>query len=322
MKVNSRVRDGVTIVSVSGVGVGLHGNAASEHRAFDRDAVSMGTLGKIGIRSMAGFAEDSPRNRFTGRNGSEILIVGAGGAGLAAAWKIAAARPRGDCRVRVPEATDRIGGRAFCEEIEADAVICATTASAAVRIVPDLREDVRGVLERVRYSSCCYVAFGLEENILADGAHAALFPPGSPTFLTMVSNLAATAPEIAPAGKTLVHALVIGERTRALFDFDDDEIVHCMLTEMRRFFPGMPERPLYARVYRWPEAICLSPGGLLRDVHDMRRELRRSIQGLYLAGDYTRLPSLNGAIKSGIEAARASLFHVDSASRGETRFSR
>ena len=208
------------------------------------------------------------------------------------------------------------------EEIEADAVMCATTASTAARIVPDLLEDVRAVLERVRYSSCCHVAFGLEENILADGAHAALFPPGSSTILTMVSNLAATAPEIAPAGKTLVHALVIGEKARVRFDLDDDKIVRLVLTQMRRFFPSMCERPLFARAYRWPQAICLSPGGMLRDVHDMRMKLRRPIQGLYLAGDYTFLPSLNGAIKSGIEAAQASLSHVDPASRGETWFSR
>ena len=35
-----------------------------------------------------------------------------------------------------------------------------------------------------------------------------------------------------------------------------------------------------------------------------------STQGLFLAGDYTRLPALNGAIKSGIEAAEASLSYI------------
>ena len=202
------------------------------------------------------------------------------------------------------------------EHIAADAVICATTASSAARIIPDLPEDVRAALQRVRYSSCCYVAFGLEENILADGSHAGLFPPGSPTFLTMVTNLAATAPDAAPTGKTLVHALVIGEQARALFDLDDEEIVRRTVEEMRRFFPAMPAAPLFARVYRWPEALCLSPGGMLREIHDMLTKLRRSIPGLYLAGDYTRLPSLNGAIKSGIEAAQASLSFVDMANPG------
>lgn len=201
------------------------------------------------------------------------------------------------------------------ETIEADAVICAATASAAVRIIPDLPEGLRDVLGRVAYSSCCNLAFGLDANILADGSHAALFPPGSPTFLTMVTNLAATTPDAAPPGKTLVHALIRGEHARTLFPLDDDEMVRRVIEEMRRFFPAMPEHPLFARVYRWPEAICLSPGGLLRDMHDMRMGLHRRVRGLFLAGDYTRLPSLNAAIKSGVEAAEASLSYVSSGSR-------
>ncbi len=201
------------------------------------------------------------------------------------------------------------------EVIEADAVICATTATTAAQIIPELPQDVRTVLERVSYSSCCNLAFGLDENILADGSHAALFPPGSPTFLTMVTNLVALAPDAAPPGKTLVHAVVIGEHARALFALDDDDIVQQVIEEMRRFFPGMPQCPLFARVYRWPEALCLSPAGMLRDVHDMLRRLNGYARGLFLAGDYTRLPSLNGAMKSGIAAAEASLSYLYSMRR-------
>lgn len=203
------------------------------------------------------------------------------------------------------------------ERIKADAVICATTASTAARVIPELSAELRAVLEGVSYSACCNIAFGLDANILAEGSHAGLFPPGSPTFLTMVTNLAATTPEAAPAGKTLVHALVIGEQARALFALSDGEVVRRVVEEMRRFFPAMPEHPLFAKVYRWPEAICLSPGGMLRDVNDMRSRLHECAQGLFLAGDYTRLPSLNGALKSGVEAAQASLSYVDSAGRAD-----
>lgn len=202
------------------------------------------------------------------------------------------------------------------ERIEADAVICATTASAAARIMPDLPRELRAVLERVSYGSCCNIAFGLDANILADGSHAGLFPPEAPTFLTMVTNLAALTPDAAPSGKTLVHALVIADHAKALFALDDDEIVRRVVEEMRRFFPAMPEHPVFARVYRWPEALCLSPGGMLREIHDMRIRLSECTHGLFLAGDYTRLPSLNGAIKSGIQAAEASLSYVASASGG------
>ena len=202
------------------------------------------------------------------------------------------------------------------ERIKADAVICATTASTAARIIPELPGDLAATLERVSYSSCCNIAFGLDENILADGSHAGLFPPGSPSFLTMVTNLDAMTPEAAPPDKTMVHALVIGEHARALFTLKDDEIIRRVIDEMRRFFPAMPEHPLFARVYRWPEAICLSPGGMLRDMHDLRMRLSRCTRGLFLAGDYMHLPSLNGAIRSGKDAAKASLSHVALAGQG------
>ena len=204
------------------------------------------------------------------------------------------------------------------EEIEADAVVCATTASAAARIVPGLPGDVRAVLERVSYSACCNIAFGLDANILNEGSHAGLFPPGSPTFLTMVTNLVAMTPDAAPPGKTMVHALVIGEHARTLFALDDDEIVRRVVEEMRRFFPAMPDTPRVARVYRWPEAICLAPGGMLRDMVEARKRLYEQTQGLFLAGDYTVLPSLNGAMKSGVEAAQASLEYLRSTQTGAT----
>lgn len=201
------------------------------------------------------------------------------------------------------------------EKIGADAVICATTASAAARIIPDAPQELRAVLERVSYSACLYVAVGLDRNILAEGSHAALFPPDSPTFLTMVTNLMATAPDAAPPGKTLVHALVIDQDARELFPLGDGEIARRVIEEMRRFFPHLPENPLFARVYRWPEAMCLAPGGMLKDIYEMRIRQRNGTRGLFLSGDYTRLPSLNGAMKSGLEAADASLSYVASKSR-------
>ncbi|MYD78321.1 MAG: FAD-dependent oxidoreductase [Gammaproteobacteria bacterium] len=202
------------------------------------------------------------------------------------------------------------------QQISADSVICATTASAASRMLPDLPIQLLETLKRVRYSSCIYVALRLDENILENDSHAALFPPGSPTFLTMVSNLAALAPEAAPPGKSIVHALIIDEHARQFFELSDAQIASRTIQEMQRFFPAMPDVQSMdggeqeARVYRWPEAMCLLSGGMLREMHDMRVHLERTTSGLFLAGDYTRLPSVNGALKSGIETASASLSYV------------
>jgi uncharacterized protein with NAD-binding domain and iron-sulfur cluster len=52
-------------------------------------------------------------------------------------------------------------------------------------------------------------------------------------------------------------------------------------------------------------------------VADARRQLGRHIPNLFLAGDYTQVPSVNGALVSGINAAEeaAALLARESASQ-------
>ena len=200
------------------------------------------------------------------------------------------------------------------ETIPAEAVICATTASVAARIVLDLPEETKAARGRVAYGACCNVAIGLDTNILPEDSHAGLFPPGAPTFLTMVTDLQSMTPNASPPGKSLVHALVTGDRAREFFALDDEEIARRTIDEMRRFFPAMPQIPVFARVYRWPEALCQAPAGMLKELHDLRVGQPGGVRGLFFAGDFTRLPSLNGALRSGVDAAKASLTHVASAS--------
>lgn len=187
--------------------------------------------------------------------------------------------------------------------IEADAVICATPATKALEIIPDLPSEAGRILSRVTYSSCINLAIGLDRNILPDDSHAAIFPPESGTFLTYVNNLASMAPQAAPAGKSLVYALVIGEHARKLFSLSDAEMADRIIEEIRQYLPAMPQKPLFTRIYRWPEALCLAPGGMLKEVYEMRQQDMVDLKGLFLAGDYMRMPSCNGALLSGVDAA-------------------
>ncbi len=81
-----------------------------------------------------------------------------------------------------------------------------------------------------------------------------------------------------------------------------------MIDEIRKFFPKMPRKPRFFRVYRWHEGGCLVHGGLLTDIWKLRHEtLPNSVRGLFLAGDYTHLPVTNGAMRSGVDAAKDSV---------------
>lgn len=189
------------------------------------------------------------------------------------------------------------------ESIEADSVICCTTATVALRMMPDLPSEMKAVLGSVKYSACCKIVVGLDFDLLPEGAYAAVFPRGSGTPLVAIENAKAVAPKSVPEGKSMVNCLVMEDDARALFPLSDSGIADRVIEEIRRFFPKMSREPEFVRIYRWYEGGCLIHGGMLKAVYEMRQEHLPRIKGLFLAGDYTHLPVTNGAMRSGVKAA-------------------
>ena len=54
----------------------------------------------------------------------------------------------------------------------------------------------------------------------------------------------------------------------------------------------------------------MGPPGMFGAVAEAGRTLRRDIPNLFLAGDYTRVPSVNGALASGVGAAEEAAAHL------------
>ena len=187
--------------------------------------------------------------------------------------------------------------------LDADAVICATTATVATKIMPDLPSGIRDVMGRINYSAALNVVIGLEPDILYEGSFAATFSRNSGSWLSALSNIKIWAPKAMPDGRNMLHVLVIADEARKMFPLTDDEIGKRVVAEIRKFLPAMPERPELLRVYRWKEAGCVFQGGVLTAIHEMRRKILPDVKGLYLAGDYMSLPSTNGAMRSGVDAA-------------------
>ena len=189
--------------------------------------------------------------------------------------------------------------------IEADVVICATSATKVPNIIPDLPTSVLDTLGKVTYSSGCRVVIGLDHPPLPPGWHGALYPEDdTPLLLDRSINL----PACVPPGKSTLDLLVGRGRAEALLSLDDEEIKHQMLRDVRRTPPPGSRLPaddegLFTRVYRWQEAVCMGRPGMFRAVAEMRRELCREVKNLFLAGDYMRVPSVNGALASGVDAA-------------------
>ena len=190
--------------------------------------------------------------------------------------------------------------------IEADAVICAIPATKVLDIIPDLPAGIRGVLGKVTYSRGCRVVIGLDHRPLPAGWNGALYPEDdTPLLLDRSVNL----PACAPPGKSTLDLLVGRDRAEELFPLDDEEIKRQMLRDARRNPPPGSALPgddegLFTRVYRWREAVCMGLPGMFKAVAEMRGQLNRDVKNLFLAGDYMRVPSVNGALASGIDAAK------------------
>ncbi len=189
--------------------------------------------------------------------------------------------------------------------MEADAVICALPATKVAGVIPDLSAEIRHALGKVTYSTGVRVVIGLDHPPLPAGWHGALYPEDeTPLLLDRSINL----PAITPPGKSTLDLLVGRDRAEELLPLDDEEIKCQMLGDVRRNPPPNSALPsddegLFTRVYRWPEAVCMMAPGMFKAVAEMRRQLARDVKNLFLAGDYTRVPSVNGALASGVDAA-------------------
>jgi len=189
--------------------------------------------------------------------------------------------------------------------IEADAVICAVPATRVPDLVPELPAGIRRALGTVTYSSGVRVVIGLDRPPLPAGWHGAIYPDDdAPLLLDRSVNL----PSCAPPGNSTLDLIVGRDRAKELLTLDDEEIKRETLREARLNSPPGSALPaddegLFTRVYRWKEAVCMGRPGMFRAISDMHRLHGRGFCNLFLAGDYMRTPSVNGALASGVGAA-------------------
>lgn len=200
--------------------------------------------------------------------------------------------------------------------VEADAFICAVPATKVPDLVCGLPRGIREALAKVTYSTGCRVVIGLDHPPLPLGWHGALYPEDdTPLLLDRSINL----PACVPPGKSTLDMLVGRNRAAELIQLDDDEIKRQMLGDARRNPPpgsALPDHTegLFTRVYRWKEAVCMAQPGMFTAVASMRTQLSREVRNFFLAGDYMRVPCVNGAMASGIAAAEAVANRLESES--------
>jgi protoporphyrinogen oxidase len=189
--------------------------------------------------------------------------------------------------------------------IECKHVICTATATTATKMIPDLPDTIRKPLETVRYSQSCHVIFGLEKRLLPEGWYAVALPRKFGSAMAGYTESSIKSPFYAPHGAGLVNCFAYGRHAAELNKMGDEDIRRFIIKDIKRFTPDMPDIPEFTEIIRFNEAVCTSPPGMLTAISRMKREGSGDVKGLFLAGEYMYMPSVEGATKSGIDAAEA-----------------
>lgn len=185
--------------------------------------------------------------------------------------------------------------------IEADNVVCGTLAGEAAGLLPDLPKTITDTLAGIKYSACTHVMFALPRKLMGD-IYAIATPRREGLCFSGLTENAVKAPAYAPADQGIVHAYTFGNYGREMLGMSDKEVRERVTRDIRAVVPRFPDEPIFCEIFRWPEAVCLSSPGQITAVRRMKVALR-PYEGLHLTGEYFGMPSVEGALHSGVQAA-------------------
>ena len=191
--------------------------------------------------------------------------------------------------------------------MDADAVVCATTATAALDMLSGVPGSIRFILEKVQYRACCHVVLAFDRPVMPNKASGIIFPRKTGSTMSVISDSAFYSDSYAPSGSSLLHCYTWDRFAYEFNRMSDKDILFRILEELKKYLPSIPENAMFSEVYRWEEAMCFAPPGMYTAVNKLKTLSGREVEGLYFAGDYLNLASVEGSARSGIDAAASIL---------------
>jgi len=172
------------------------------------------------------------------------------------------------------------------ETIEAEQVIIATSS-------PVAQKFVKKALPTQGVSTVC-LYFAGDERLYAE--RKILLNTEPDAYINNAVLLTNIAPTYGPPRKHLLSVTIAG-----MPEGDDELIAERCRTELAHWFPEHNLlRWQLLGLYRIPFAQFAQPAGIFDELPDNRTD----IEGLYLAGEYTKSSSIQGAMHSGEYAAK------------------
>ena len=188
-----------------------------------------------------------------------------------------------------------------------DAVILATPAWAAARLLREVHGPLSQELAGIPYSSSITV------NLLFDEQQIPPLPPGFGFLVPAVEERAMLActfvhrkfPGRTAAGRAVLRCFAGGMRGESMMEESDDAIVQRMRDDLREIL-GITHAPLLAEVRRWPRSMAQYSVGHADRIERIRR-YTAALPRLHLAGNAYDGIGISDCIRLGRGAAEALL---------------
>lgn len=201
------------------------------------------------------------------------------------------------------KATPVGGGRS--KVFKADSVICAVPATAVPGVVRKMGREAQGAAKKVKYSPAIVVNIGFDA--LASG-------PGGPVLIARGEGFKASwacrhvskAFEYAPAGHSVATIVFTGKEAGLLMKSPDAELVEEAVFTCHKMFDTGEMSIKASRVDRHAFGHPVVTPGHSAMVRSLL-ERGSGISNLFLAGDWTTSPTVEGAVASGLRAGETAL---------------
>lgn len=200
--------------------------------------------------------------------------------------------------------TVKPSGRA---EVHADAVIVATEAPAAARLLQDVDIGIAEALGGIPHVSSATVSLAYKNDEIGHDLNGFGFiVPSVEHRKIMASTWSSTKwSHRVPEGYVLLRVFVGGARNEQLTELPDEEMTRMVRAELKDIM-GVTAEPAMVRIFRWPAGMPQYTVGHLDRVETIER-LSGEHPGLFVAGGAYRGVGIGDCINSGQKAAEAVL---------------
>ncbi len=192
-----------------------------------------------------------------------------------------------------------------------DALIIATPAQSAAKVLESAVPELAGELAAIEYAGCAVVSFGFHRRQIGHALDGFGFvvPQIERRRIIAASFASLKFPERAPTGDVLIRVFIGGALQPELLDEADADLRRIAMEELASLLHTVGE-PLFADIARWPRSMPQYHVGHLDRIARIERLVARH-RGLALAGNAYRGVGIPQCIASGRAAAERIVSGLD-----------